>query len=361
MPPRRESRTSQRRSTGIPSRGGWVLPFGLSLPSLPRPTPQGLGRLALLILGAVAGSGLLGQIWREPDRAALDQVSLSPASLAEKPSRPITVLVIGLDADKPGDGPNQAAPAGQPNADALMLVRVNPKGPLQVLNLPIELAVTIPGEAQPVALGSVYQRGGVALTGDVVRELVGLEPPRPDRYLVLSRSALRTIVDTAGGLEISPPRVMRYQDKAQKYTIDLQSGLQRLDGKQVEQLVRFRDPDFGESARRRDHQLVETGLRERFARPEQLARLPDLLSTLQGQVETDLTGRESLSLLAAALDDRRPIQYTILPIKPPPEPLESQEDIPKEKEQKLAEQAAAALRQLDSPPGKPLWPAPKGP
>ena len=293
----------------------------------------------LLLMGALMGSLVLGLVWREPDRAGSDSLEITPASLAEKPRRAITVLVIGLDGERIGDAVNHAAPAGSPGADALLLVRVNPKGPLQVLNLPVELAVRIPGSAAPVGLGTLYQRGGVALTADVVRELVGLEPPRPDRYLVLPRSALRRIVDRVGGLELSPPQVMRYQDKAQKYRIDLQSGLQRLNGSQVEQMVRFRDPNLGDSGRRIDHQLVESGLRERFRHPEQVSQLPNLLRDLQGQVETNLSARESLSLLAAGLDDQRPIQFTRLPLKP-------------------ANKEFGGLRQLEIPTGKALWKAP---
>ena len=345
MPPRRDSppsspASSRNRDTGR-SRGGSRKDAGVGLrwPALPRPTRRNLVTGGLLALGALAGSLLLGLIWREPDRAGSDSLETTPATLAEKPRRPITVLVIGLDGDRIGDAVNHAAPAGPPGADALLLVRVNPKGPLQVLNLPVELAVRIPGSSEPVGLGSLYQRGGVALTADVVRELVGLEPPRPDRYLVLPRSALRRIVDRVGGLELSPPQVMRYQDKAQKYKIDLQSGLQRLNGSQVEQLVRFRDPALGDSGRRIDHQLVENALRDRFGHPEQVAQLPDLLRDLQGQVETNLSARESLSLLAAGLDDQRPIQFTRLPLMP-------------------ANKDFGGLRQLDVPPGKALWKAP---
>ena len=293
----------------------------------------------LLGLGALLGSTLIGLVWREPDRAATANLDVTAATLADKPRRPITVLVIGIDADQLGDSVNHAAPAGPAMADALLLVRVNPKGPLQVLNLPVEAAVKIPGEKDPVGLGSLYKRGGVALTAEAVRELVGLEPPRPDRYLVLPRSALRSIVDKVGGLELSPPQVMRYQDKAQKYRIDLQSGLQRLDGRQVEQLVRFRDPALGDSGRRLDHQLVQSGLRDRFRQSEQLAQLPDLLRALKGKVDTNLSARESLSLLAAGLDDQRPIQFTRLPLKP-------------------ASKDYGPLRQLDLPAGQPVWKAP---
>jgi len=345
MPARRDSRSSSPASSRSRDsrRARWT--FGraalpaLPWPKLPRPTPSNLITAGLLALGALGGSTLLGLVWREPDRAGIDSLEITPATLAEKPRRAITVLVIGLDGDRIGDAVNHAAPAGAPEANALVLVRVNPKGPLQVLNLPVELAVRVPGSSEPVGLGSLYGRGGVALTAAVVRELVGLEPPRPDRYLVVPRSALRRIVDQVGGLELSPPQVMRYQDKAQKYRIDLQSGLQRLNGSQVEQLVRFRDPDLGDSGRRIDHQLVEAGLRQRFGHPQQVAQLPELLRDLQGQVETNLTARESLSLLAAGLDDQRPIQFTRLPLKP-------------------ANKDFDGLRQLDIPPGTALWKAP---
>lgn len=345
MPPRRDSQPSSQassrsretvRSGGASGKGRRR---GLQWPRLPRPKKENLVTGGLFLIGALLGSTVLGLVWREPDRAGSDSLENTPATLAEKPRRPITVLVIGLDGERIGDAVNNAAPAGPPGADALLLVRVNPKGPLQVLNLPVELAVRIPGSSEPVGLGSLYERGGVALTADVVRELVGLEPPRPDRYLVLPRSALRRIVDRVGGLELSPPQVMRYQDKAQKYKIDLQSGLQRLNGSQVEQLVRFRDPGLGDSGRRIGHQLVETGLRERFRQPEQVSKLPDLLRDLQGQVETNLSARESLSLLSAGLDDQRPIQFTRLSLKP-------------------ANKDFGGLRQLDVPPGNALWKAP---
>lgn len=316
---------------GAPAqRRGW-----LRLPSI---TPAGLAATGLVVLGAVLGSSLLSLVWREPDPASVDTLEVTPASLAEKPGRAITVLVIGLDANRIGDALNQAAPSGPPAADALMLVRVNPRGPLQVLNLPIELAVQLPGDRQPVSLGSLYRRGGVALTADATREIVGLGARQPDRYLVLSRSALRTIVDRLGGLELSPPQVMRYRDKAQNLRIELESGLQRLNGQQVEQLVRFRNKDLGDSGRRLDHQLVQSGLRERLGRTEQLAQLPNLLKDLQGQVDTNLTARESLSLLAAGLDDRRPIAFTRLPLKP-------------------AREENQGLRQLDRASGRSLWPA----
>jgi LCP family protein required for cell wall assembly len=282
---------------------------------------------------------VLSAIWPRYDRSEEPRSEITAASLAEKPRRAVTVLVIGSDADRLDAPANRAAPPGPANSDALLLLRVNPKGPLQVLNLPLELAVMLPGESQPQRLGDLYRRGGIALTADAVRELVGLEPPAPDRYLVLPRSALRKLVDQLGGLELDPPRTMRYEDKAQKYRIDLQSGLQRLDGSQVEQMLRFRDKWLGEAGRRTNHQLVETALRQQLGRPEQMGRLGDLLRGMEAKVETNLSEAESLSLLAAGLDDQRPVQFSSLPLAP-------------EKKEH------GGLRQLDREASRPLWKAP---
>ncbi len=326
------SRPSQRRGRDEQPTPQRQRP-GLRLPQL---TMSQMISGALVALGALAGTTALGLIWHPQDKALQPKADLTPASLAEKPRRPITLLVIGSDSYRIGDASNGAAPAGPANADALLLIRVDAEGPLQVLNLPRELAVTLPGSSQPVALGELYRRGGVALTAGAVRELTGLDPPRPDRYLVLPRGALRDLINGIGGLEIDPPRTMRYQDKAQKLKIDLQGGLQQLGGAQVEQLVRFQDKGLGESGRRLDHRAVETALYERLRQPEQLAGLASLLQRLQDKVDTNLSPREALSLLAAGLDSDRPIQFVSLPLDP-------------------AKPSHGKLRQLSKDATKPIW------
>jgi len=76
------------------------------------------------------------------------------------------VLVVGIDANQLGESSNQAAPLGRANADALLLLRVSAEEPLQVLQLPSEIAVQLPGKrltdqfVQPLAKrwGGVVER-----------------------------------------------------------------------------------------------------------------------------------------------------------------------------------------------------------
>jgi len=122
-------------------------------------------RIAATVLGVTATLWLLGAIWPEPDRVA-PGAALSeddPTSLAAHPLVPVTVLLVGIDSDQVGDLLNQAAPKGGANADALMLLRIDASTSLEVLQIPIELAVQLPGAGEPSTLASLWRGGGVAL------------------------------------------------------------------------------------------------------------------------------------------------------------------------------------------------------
>jgi LCP family protein required for cell wall assembly len=298
-----------------------------------------VGLAATAVLGAFAGASVLAMVWPKPDRSVQLREEVTAATLAPKPRETITVLVIGSDADTVSASVNGAAPPGPANSDTLLLVRVNAKGPVQVLQLPSELALSLPGRKEPLALRELYRQGGASLTAETLHELLDLQDKAPERYIVVPRQALRDLVNAVGGLEVSPPRRMKYQDKTLKYKIDLQSGLQRLSGDKVEQLVRFRDPWLGEQSRRTNQKVVLSGLREQLAQPDQLAQLPGLITTWLPQVDTNLTPQEMLSLLAASLDNSQPLAFQTLPLKP-------------------ATKEYADLRQLDPNARKPLWPTP---
>ena len=299
-------------------------------------------RLGLVAVGMGASLSLLGLVWPPGDPADQAQEGSSQGLNAELPSRPISVLLIGTDADRRGAASNGAAPAGAANSDALILVRLAPKQPLDVLVLPIEAAIKLPGQTQPVALGSLYRRGGAALVATVTAELMGLPKGQPDRYLVVPRLALRQLVDGLGQVEIAPERAMLYADKSQKLQIDLQPGLQLLDGAELEQLLRFREADGSEEGRRQRLKASLPALLLQMGQPRQQPQLADLLRSLQDKVETNLSPNEALSLVAAALQPGTTPRFHSLPLLPP----------------LTAAKAGAkpALRQLAGPVGQSDWP-----
>ena len=101
--------------------------------------------------GIVAGLGVLSLVWPQQDHSAKEDGPPSADALAERPNRALNVLLIGSDADRQGAISNGAAPAGPANSDALLLIHIDPDGPVQVMNLPVEGAVRLPGDTRPSA------------------------------------------------------------------------------------------------------------------------------------------------------------------------------------------------------------------
>ncbi len=114
------------------------------------------------------------------------------------PEVPVTVLVIGVDADRLGAASNQAAPKGVANADALLLLLIAAQEPLQLLQIPTELGVQLPVEENPGRMVQLWRRGGVSLLSDAIRDIVGLQQDDPKRYEGMPRAALRRLVDGLG-------------------------------------------------------------------------------------------------------------------------------------------------------------------
>ena len=77
------------------------------------------------MLGIGVTGWLLATLWPEPDRVAAGAPLSAdqPETLALFPEVPVTVLMIGGDADWLGAASNQAASKGAANAKGLLLLR----------------------------------------------------------------------------------------------------------------------------------------------------------------------------------------------------------------------------------------------
>mgnify|MGYP006872151483 CR=1 FL=1 len=174
-------------------------------------------RLGAIALGMGATGWLLSVLWPEPDRAAKEALTKSDAitNLAPFPSAPVMVLVVGIDANQLGESSNQAAPLGRANADAMLLLRVSAEEPLQVLQLPSEIAVQLPGSDSPTSLSSLWQSGGVALLNDAIQDILGSTQQVPQRYVVMPRMALRTLVAGLGAVDLVLDQTYQHKHPSQ--------------------------------------------------------------------------------------------------------------------------------------------------
>ncbi|GAB4146705.1 MAG: LCP family protein [Cyanobacteria bacterium J069] len=232
-------------------------------------------------------------------------------SFGYKVTRPVNILVMGVDhfTDAPEDAPDIVLGG---RSDVMLLVRVDPvSNTASILSIPRDTRVEIPGYGT-AKINHANQEGGPALAAETVRHNFDGVPI--DRYVRVSTDSFRALVDLLGGIEVYVPFRMEYEDVTQKLKIDLEEGLQQLNGDQAEQFARYRNDGQGDVGRVQRQQQLLKALRDRLAHPATVTKLPQIIEMMQQYVDTNLTLEEMLSLGNFALMmDRNDLRMVMLP------------------------------------------------
>ena len=150
--------------------------------------------------------------------------------------------------------------------------------------------------------------GGISnlryFTVNTLEDIMGL---RIDHYIVVNISAFRKIVDAIGGVEVDVPRRMEYNDDYQDLHIDLQPGLQVLNGKQAEGLVRWRhNEDYSEQYAEGDVGRIETqqiflkALAKKLLSTDTTGQLLKIINTVYSDLKTDIKFNELKTYISYA-------------------------------------------------------------
>jgi polyisoprenyl-teichoic acid--peptidoglycan teichoic acid transferase len=210
-------------------------------------------------------------------------------------SRPVNLLVMGIDEGIDAEKEEQAAHPFQNRTDTMLLVRLNPEsGKTSLLTIPRDTQVEIPDVGME-KINAANWKGGPELAAGVVSKT--LNGVTIDRYVRINTQAFIDLVDVVGGVEVFVPIPMKYDDNTQKLHIDLKPGLQTLSGQQAEGFVRFRHDDLGDIGRTQRQQMLLKALQKKFQNPLMLARLPQIFSVLQKHIDSNLSLGEMLALL----------------------------------------------------------------
>jgi len=212
-----------------------------------------------------------------------------PLELQPDLDKPLNILLVGADS-RVNDDPGRA--------DTIMLVRLDPATKhVRLLSLPRDTRVTIPGygvDKLNQASSGYYQGGGTSLLADTIKTdlLPGL---RIDYTVKTDFAGFAAIIDALGGVTIDVEERMLY--KGVDVLIDLQPGVQHLDGEQALEYSRFRMDavgDFG-SWSGEDHGRVARQKKLLAAVIDQtkevrtLLRLPAVIRAVQAAVTTDMS------------------------------------------------------------------------
>ena len=225
-------------------------------------------------------------------------------------SRPVNILIMGLDEARDIEGATPDDLVGR--TDTMLLVRVNPEvNEVNVMSIPRDTRVEIPGYGVD-KINEANAEGGAELAAQTVMH--NFDNVKIDRYVRVSTRAFKEIVDLVGGVEVLVPKEMKYEDKTQGLEINLQPGLQNLNGDQAEQFARFRHDSYGDIGRVQRQQILLKALRQRMSNPLVIAKLPQIVKVLQAHIDTNLSAEEMMALAGVGLKlDAKNLHMVMLP------------------------------------------------
>ncbi|MFB2836247.1 LCP family protein [Floridanema evergladense] len=227
-----------------------------------------------------------------------------------KMTRPVNILVMGVDRVPDAQKDSPAGLNGR--SDTLLLLRLDPtENSVKMLSIPRDTHVNNPF----LSIDKINQAnadGGAALAAEVVSNT--LDGVQIDRYVRVTTEAFRQLVDLVGGVEVFVPKKMHYKDVTQRLEINLEPGLQTLNGSQAEQFARFRQDESGDIGRVQRQQLLLKAVRQRLTNPSILPRLPEIMSVMKNYVDTNINWEEMLALANFGLNlQQTDIKMVMLP------------------------------------------------
>lgn len=136
---------------------------------------------------------------------------------------PVNLLLLGLDEEGV-------------RTDVILLVNYDPENScLNLLSIARDTKVLSRGRYSKI--NALYSAGKEGLLAEEIRQLTGLTA---DYFVTMNFKGFRKLVDTLDGVEFNVPFDMDYDDPDQNLHIHLNKGMQLLNGKKAEQLVRYR-------------------------------------------------------------------------------------------------------------------------
>ncbi|EGO65603.1 LCP family protein [Acetonema longum] len=236
-----------------------------------------IASLVILLIGAIA-------YWAGAFTGFFDQTQpAAGTSGSADPAKKINVLALGID--------KRQSQAGRSNVSCVITFDMAARN-VSMLWIPQDSRVKIDGYGWQ-KIGQAYAHGGLDLAKKTVEDLLGIPL---DYYLAVDMAGFSRVIDAVGGVDINVEKRMYYDAYDEGEVVNLQPGLQHLDGQSALQYIRFRQDEMGEQGRIERQQKFSKALLEKMASPAVIPHIPTIISETSSAVTTDLPAGEMLSL-----------------------------------------------------------------
>ncbi|WP_139491264.1 LCP family protein [Brevibacillus dissolubilis] len=226
------------------------------------------------------------------------QTTIDPSYNSDKP---LSVVILGRDTRKE---------TGSLNTDVMIVAVIDPKTKqITMLSLPRDTRVKIPGyrgyhkinavfangemeRRQANASGQTATENGITLTKKTLQDILGIPI---EHYIEVDFNGFKAVVDQLGGVEVNVDRRLVYDDPTDDTHIDLQPGVQELNGEQALGYVRHRHDNRGvkyfsnDFDRNRRQQEVIRAVLSKMTTPEGLLNLPKVIEVGSEYIHTDFS------------------------------------------------------------------------
>jgi len=190
------------------------------------------------------------------------------------------------------------------NADAIIVGAADIEAKeVFAISVPRDLLVDVPRRLRkPTAAYPVGRGGGRGHDGGVEQMYADMQTIfgfRPDFYVCVQTNAFVRIVDAIGGVEVSVPFHMRYDDPIDNLHINIPAGTQTLNGTQALHFARYRMANSGYRAitdyqRMENQQKILRAIFDELLTPRTIVRVPEMVNIYRDHVKTNMTNGEML-------------------------------------------------------------------
>ena len=204
-------------------------------------------------------------------------------------SRRQNILILGVDSNGRGTDSIKGT-----RSDTIILANIDPRTKtVNLVSIPRDSKVYLPtGKVDKI--NAAHAVGGVDMTKKTIQDTFGV---KINHYIIVHGPAVREIVEALDGVPVYVEKSMHYNDNAGDLHINLNKGLQVLNGIQAEGYLRFRHDGMGDIGRTSRQQWFLKGLTEKLQEPQTITKLPELVRVISQNVTTDMSVYE-LSRLA---------------------------------------------------------------
>lgn len=225
--------------------------------------------------------------------------------------KPVTMLLLGLDQRDGGGGLN---------TDVILIAALNPANDTgAVIAMPRDTRITYDGRTRKAnAFYANYyvkaQNNGADKTEamrqgkEAVKDVFGQFYDIPIQYAVsVNFQGFSDVVDVLGGIEVDVDMRMRYTDSQDGTDIDLQPGLQKLNGKKALDFVRFRKSNTNPNAssdfdRNNRQNVVISAILKKMISLGGITKIDSVIKEVSEDVHTDMPKQEIERMITTYFD-----------------------------------------------------------